>query len=303
MSRPFFVCALILTFLVIPAGGDSGGQVDGSAWMAQRRAKMEQEDREQKKKREEIKEQQEREKKDRRKSQLDALKAAMQEIKTSESPASPPRAASSLQEAARKGKETTPKAPLQILSREKKEPKKVEDTTGINFQRGQPSSKRADLMLQPQTRGISVGAKEKSNPKGELQSNGTVVFTRGVGTDEVKNQEDQEKLSLNPKDDDESSMTSKGSRQRRGKNRRKGGKGRGDSRSGGRGQARDSSGRGRGRDHHWGRGRGNRGNTDGLSSDRRGGAGRGKGRGRGHPREGRASQGGSPQHRYEIGKT
>jgi len=60
---------------------DSSANIDGSAWMAQRKAKMEQEAKEQNKKEAERLQQEQEQKQSRRKSQLSALKAAMCEIK------------------------------------------------------------------------------------------------------------------------------------------------------------------------------------------------------------------------------
>ena len=66
------------------------GPVDGSAWMAQRRAKQEQEQNQHRIKEEERKSQEQQEKRQRRKSQMEALKAAMQEIKETEPPVTSP---------------------------------------------------------------------------------------------------------------------------------------------------------------------------------------------------------------------
>ena len=71
-SRPLLECS---------DNRDSSANIDGSAWMAQRRAKMEQEAKEQKQKEAERLQQEQDEKQSRRKSQLNALKAAMSELK------------------------------------------------------------------------------------------------------------------------------------------------------------------------------------------------------------------------------
>lgn len=63
------------------SGNNSSGNIDGSAWMAQRRAKMEQEAQEQKRKEAERLQREEEQKQSRRRSQMSALKAAMHEIK------------------------------------------------------------------------------------------------------------------------------------------------------------------------------------------------------------------------------
>lgn len=94
--------------------------------MAQRRAKKEQEDQEEKMRQEELKRQAEDEKRERRKSQLNALKAAMQEIKVST--VDQPVPGSSLQAAAskaphRKDTLTASSSPVKILKRESKQDK------------------------------------------------------------------------------------------------------------------------------------------------------------------------------------
>lgn len=63
------------------SGNNKSGNIDGSAWMAQRRAKMEQGQKVQKQKEAERIQQTQEEKQSRRKSQMNALKAAMTEIK------------------------------------------------------------------------------------------------------------------------------------------------------------------------------------------------------------------------------
>ncbi|KAG7353912.1 hypothetical protein IV203_003268 [Nitzschia inconspicua] len=98
---------------------NSQAPVDGSSWMAQRRAKMEQEALQHKEEQEKRLQQEQAEKHERRKSQLGALKAALKEIKESEPPpqTSPGNSLRDSRKAATK--DTKEASPRQILTRKK----------------------------------------------------------------------------------------------------------------------------------------------------------------------------------------
>lgn len=271
--------------------------------MAQRRAKMEDSSRDQRAKQEELKQQQFQEKRERRKSQLDALKAAMTEIKQSEPPPTSPR--TSLQQAATLAK-PLPKAPLQILSREKKDTgKEVNNKDNISQQRnndqkddaGPPALVNLSISKpQPHSYSITIGSKQAPKPKGELQPDGTVIFVRRT-SDELNGKQENLKEDLpaildkvdqadkqstpadcedkdqtegspersreNSKEGDESSMTSKESKRTWGKNRRKSDRGRDNNES----IVTEHRSRGSGRGRRDGRGRGRGGLDDSGRND------------------------------------
>ena len=336
-----------------PRGGDwkqmakassrfSDGAVDGSSWMAKRRAKQEEEEKEFKARREEMKIIKEKETREKRQSQVDALKNALGQIKVSDSTPS----ASSTSSKKDTIKKYSP--PKQILKKTSKESPKPMSPTKI--------------LSKPPTHSYTIGPPAHDTlPKGELQPNGTVKFSRknSKAKSGASESESSSKPPTQPRyiqvgpvpasyhDDDDVSMASKGSRasmssrtskgsksrggknRNRNRNRRRGGGGgrsvdandessvtshrsRG-SRGGGRG-----GGRGRGRGGRGGRGRGGRNNREGGRGGEggsgqvdqgRGGSNKDKSKGRGGGRGSKGSEkkaSNSPtratQHSYEIGK-
>lgn len=280
--------------------------VDGGAWMAQRRAKMEQDEKDRKKQEKLHRQKLEEEKRERRKEQLSALKAAVVQIK--EPPPSPPKTATSLQRAAILGEPlpSTPnfsdKKPPAILSRDKSQgspkgkareavhrpPMKVEEEG--QWPRAAKKNNQIAKSAEKEMYSLTISGPPKPSLKGELQPDGSVKFSKGGSFSNKKGQRDggHRVSATNIKADggdgadgttakeEEHSISSVGSKNKMRRNNNK---------------------RGSGRD---GRGRGERtsskdipsadGEDVSVGSNASFGAGRGQGRGRGN--SGRGGRGG-----------
>ncbi len=263
---------LTLFILAEPA---STTTLDGSAWMAQRRAKREQENND---RREQEKQQQfytEQEKRERRKSQLHALKEVVSHLQEA-----PPKAVTSLQRAALTGQplltsppHSPPRKPVQILSRSH-EPPQEQGKWPRNTRAEDPSPPLHNLTILPK-------------PRGELQADGTVKFVK-PSSEATASQEKEAECDADEShvtNNDEHSLTSKGSKGSKKKryNKRRGNRGRGSGQSDENQHDEISVGSNRSRG-----GRGGRRGRGGRENDR-GGRGRGRDNQRGGRRDGRGS--------------
>ena len=195
--------------------------------MAQRRAKQQQEEQQHRQQQEERKAHEQEEKRQRRKSQMEALKAAMHEIKVAEPPVSSPSPGSSKKLLFRgegtggvqgKVSSSLPSAPIQILTRKSGNKKNDGGDSGIgagncdgdrrktagnnlsyNFTIGPKNTEEAEvpsnetapqkspkvdsrpspkIVPSAHTYSVTIGPPKEEKPKGELQPNGTVKFSR-----------------------------------------------------------------------------------------------------------------------------
>ena len=289
--------------------------------MAQRRAKMQEEQNENARRIEKQKQAEMEDKRQKRKEQLGALKKAMVEIKLTEPPPSPPR------DISRKAKTQAGGSPLTIL----KKPPQMNPTHSPSKESQSETKDDGVVSKKKQTKkvqkfNVTIG-QDDHKPRGELQSNGTVKFSRGAArssteTNDRKVVDSSQTLDEHERDDEERLNNSKGSKNskdsqfaRKGSGQKKEefehshkGSGRGGTRGRGRGRGR---GGGRGRDNH---------KTDSNSTDRsreetpggrwnRGGGGTGRGTQRGrmkndrhHGLSAKKSNHQSNHHSYEIGK-
>jgi hypothetical protein len=284
--------------------------VDGSAWMAQRRAKMQQSEKERKEAGDLCRQKEEEEKRERRKEQLSALKAAVSQI--NEAPAPPLKMVTSLQRAAMLGQalpsspRSSAKRPTSILSREKsaepstltapaqaQEPHKHEDRwPRATSQAKSVSSNHFTKSLEKKTQNITISGRGKTSPKGELQPDGSVKFSRGSSDKkkEIKsrNQGNNEAVGQGGGSDavaaneEELSIDSVGPGKTEENKRQNNRPGRG------------------------GRGRGGRTTNDASASGEDGSVGssrsRGSGRGRGHTGRGGRGGRGRGRHEHDLGR-
>jgi hypothetical protein len=284
--------------------------------MAQRRAKMQEEQQENEERAERQRKTEMEEKRLKRKEQLGALKKAMVEIKSTEPPPSP--SADNFKKA---GIGRSSVTILKKLPEPEPEPQPHSE-----FQKTQsPSSRRNDTKKQaiPRIHKFNITIGQDETPRGELQSNGTVKFSRTSSSNEITGRKLAKSVGTNlttvadsdfsvqhvhqDKDDDRS-LNSKGSKGSwsRGSGGKHGGR-KGPSKNHPN-SGRNSRGRGRG-----GRNQEHQPNTppSEISTDRRRGGGGGRGarsrsRGsRGRGRTNKTPHHGQSQHHnhsYEIGK-